>query len=249
MVKRAEKLAELSERELALVVMDMFHRTILHHGLWFSQVEYQLGMKKTFELLGEVRDKVLFNQVERLGRVLGFETENGIPKALLNLSKEKLLELIAEQGKGWLAGDGIWFQTLENNLTMWDAKRCNDSCWAKFAPVEAWSIKNFLGLPRYAGLDGLKQALNFRLYSVINRQTVYFADQNSLIMEMNDCRVQSTRKKKGLADYPCKSAGIVEYRAFGEFIDERIVVECIGCPPDEHPPEWFCSWRFSLREI
>jgi len=30
---------------------------------------------------------------------------------------------------------------------------------------------------------------------------------------------------------PCKSAGLVEYRTFGETIDSRIQCECLGCPP------------------
>jgi len=29
-------------------------------------------------------------------------------------------------------------------------------------------------------------------------------------------------------------------------IDSRIKTECIGCPPDKHPEEWFCAWRFSI---
>jgi hypothetical protein len=63
---------------------------------------------------------------------------------------------------------------------------------------------------------------------------------------MNDCRVQSARKRKGLDDYPCKSAGIIEYSTFAAAIDTRIKTECIGCPPDKHPDEWYCAWKFSI---
>ena len=54
---------------------------------------------------------------------------------------------------------------------------------------------------------------------------------------MNNCRVQSARKRKGLDDYPCKSGGLVEYTSFVEAIDPRIKTECIGCSPDAHPNE------------
>ncbi|MDZ4163623.1 MAG: DUF6125 family protein [Smithellaceae bacterium] len=239
---------ELSERELAALVMDMFHRTSIHHALWFYQVEYQLGMKRALELLTEVRPKSLANQLERLGEVLGFAVEEGIPAPLLRLPRETLLKLLGELGKNWLAGDGIWFQAVEKEYGIGDAKRCNDSCWGRFSPLEAWSIKDFLGLPARAGTEGLARALQFRLYSQINLQTIREEGPGIVVLEMNECRVQVTRKRKGLPDYPCKSAGIVEYRSFAETIDERFRVECIGCPPDDHPEEWFCSWRFTLVE-
>ena len=64
----------------------------------------------------------------------------------------------------------------------------------------------------------------------------------------DECRVQAARKRKGLPDYPCKSAGMVEYPAFARTIDSRIRTECVGCPPDDHPAEWFCAWKFTLIE-
>jgi hypothetical protein len=84
------------------------------------------------------------------------------------------------------------------------------------------------------------------MYARINVQSIIDDSPNSIIFQMNDCRVQSARKRRSLEDYPCKSAGLVEYRTFGETIDSRIRCECIGCPPDPHPEGWFCTWRFSL---
>jgi hypothetical protein len=39
---------------------------------------------------------------------------------------------------------------------------------------------------------------------------------------------------------------MVEYPFFAETIDERIKTECLGCPPDHHPDQWYCAWKFSL---
>jgi hypothetical protein len=127
-----------------------------------------------------------------------------------------------------------------------DAKRCNDSCWAHFSPVEAWSIKRILGLPRRPGLAGLKQALGLRVYAQINIQSIVEETPGSFVFQMNECRVQSARKRKGLDDYPCKSAGLVEYTYFARAVDDRIRTECVGCPPDAHPEDWYCAWRFHL---
>jgi hypothetical protein len=65
---------------------------------------------------------------------------------------------------------------------------------------------------------------------------------------MNDCRVQSARKRKGLPDFPCKPVGIAEYAYFAHTIDDRIRTEVICCPPDDHPEEYYCAWLFNLED-
>ena len=29
-------------------------------------------------------------------------------------------------------------------------------------------------------------------------------------------------------------------------IDPRIKTRCIGCPPDQHPDNYWCAWEFSI---
>lgn len=183
--------------------------------------------------------------IGRLGKTLGFEVKDNIPSALTKMPKEKLIGLIDAMSVNWLATDGIWFQAVENRQEMNVAKRCNDTCWSRFSPLEASQIKYTLNIPENGGLDGLATALKFRLYARINVQSVEKSGMD-VILKMNNCRVQTARVRKGLADYPCKSGGITEYSTFASNIDRRIKTECIGCPPDKHPAEWFCAWRFYL---
>lgn len=246
MVPEAQSPEALGQEELAGLVVDFFHRTMVHHTLWFAEVEHQMGMTKALEIMGAVWEKSRAVQMKRLSEALGFAMENGIPQALLGMPREKLLGLLGDLGRNWLAGDGIWFQAVEAPYGMDDAKRCNDSCWTRFSPFEAWSIKRFLGLPEASGLAGLKQALGFRLYARINTQTIVEESPASFVFRMDECRVQSARRLKGLPDYPCRSAGLVEYRAFAESVDSRINTVCIACPPDDHPEGWFCAWRFTI---
>jgi len=237
---------DLSREENAQLILDFFHRTMMHHALWFAEVQHQMGREKAFKVLKEAWERSSSIQMKRIAKVLGFEIKDGIPQPLLDLPKEKLEQLREGMAVNWLANDGVWFQSVEFEHGMNDAKRCNDSCWAHFSPFEAWSIKRILNLSENPGLDGLKKALQYRLYNFVNKQSFSDETENSFVFRMNECRVQVARKRKGLDDYPCKSGGLVEYTTFAEAIDPRIKTECIACPPDPHPEEYYCAWRFII---
>ncbi len=238
----------LDKERTARLVIDFLHRIVVHHAMWFAEVQHQFGRQKSWDILKEAYERSYDIQTKRLSKSLGFEVRNGIPKAMLDLPMETLTALKESVALNWLAGDGVWFQSVEFSRGMFDAKRCNDSCWSRFSPFEAWSIKRFLSLPDNSGLEGLKKALGYRLYATINRQSIVDETPSGFTLQMNECRVQSARKRKGLEDYPCKSGGMAEYPTFAESIDSRIKTECVGCPPDEHPEEWFCAWRFYIPE-
>jgi hypothetical protein len=240
--------SELTHEETARFILDLFHRTIIHHALWFSEVGHQMGLEKALEILHVATKRSYDIQMKHLSETLGFTMRDGIPAPLLDMDDQALLTLKDRVAKNWLANDGVWFQAVEFSEGMNDAKRCNDSCWARFSPFEASSIKQFLQLPENPGLDGLKRALGFRVYAGINTQAIVEETPESFVFQMNQCRVQAARKRKGLADYPCKSGGLVEYSYFAKTIDKRIRTECIGCPPDAHPDTWYCAWKFSLTE-
>ncbi|MGD9212379.1 MAG: DUF6125 family protein [Desulfobacteraceae bacterium] len=238
---------DLNQEQKARLVADFFHRTVVHYGLWFAEARHQFGLEKAMEMLSGVFPRSSGIQVKRLGKTLGFATKDGLPEALSDLPEPQMDALLDALAVNWLANDGVWFQAVEFANGMNDAKRCNDSCWGHFSPVEAASIKRFLSLDPQPGLEGLKKALNFRLYARVNTQSFHDEGPGSFVFQMNACRVQDARKRKGLDDYPCKSGGLVEYSTFATAIDSRIKTECVGCPPDDHPEEWYCAWRFVLN--
>lgn len=236
----------LDREDRARFILDIFHRILIHYALWFTEIRHQMGPDKALEMLGAAWDRGYPIQMRRLSKLLHFNLENNLPEALLNMPVEAQKALLEGVAANWLANDGVWFQAVEFSSGMVDAKRCNDACWGHFSPFEAWSIKRFASIPESAGLEGLKRALTYRIYALINRYSIIDEGSDAFIFQMNDCRVQSARKRKGLDDYPCKSGGTVEYTYFAKAMDPRIHVECIGCPPDLHPDEWFCCWRFSI---
>ncbi len=237
---------DLSKDELLRLVGTALGEVLLHYGLWFEETARFRGVETAVELEHRVLKKYVDTVVTRLGPHFGIKTEDGIPRVLLDKSKEELSTMLVDIGRIWLAGDGIWFQEVEGSHGMTAAKEVNDSCWRRFAHVEAYKIRQFLGIGPRAGLEGLRKALNFRVYSSMNAHTSHWEDDHTLIWTMLECRVQTARRRKGLADYPCKSAGMVEYSHFAHALDPTITTECALCPPDPLPEGLLCAWRFRI---
>ena len=167
---------------------------------------------------------------------------------LKELSKDQLIGMLDDFAKNWLAHDGLWFQAVEHDFGMEAAIKCDTDACGKFTVIEAKRIMKRHNIPENSGLEGLKKALDFRLYSRLNIQSFLNETENSFEFLMNDCRVQSARKRHGLPDFPCKSVGLVEYEYFAKTIDPRIQTTCIACPPDKHPDEYYCAWKFYIDE-
>ena len=168
-------------------------------------------------------------------------------KILDSFSKEELIELIEVYSKDWLAMDGVWFQSVEKKYGISEAM-CHDAqAWDRFTVIEALKIKKILGLPDNSGIEGLKKALQLRLYANINKDEITVKG-NTLTYRAIDCRVQTARKRKGMEYHPCKSVGIIEYSKFAKTIDDRFTCECLSCYPDVTDETCCCAWKFTLNE-
>ena len=167
---------------------------------------------------------------------------------LQDLSRDELIRIIVDDAKNWLAHDGVWFQAIEKRYGMEAAVDADTEAWRFFTVIEAKRIMERLGMKPGGGIPALVECLKHRFYARLNLQESIEVTDTRAVFRMLDCRVQSARKRKGLADHPCKSVGIVEYSEFARAIDPRIRTSCIACPPDEHPEEFWCAWEFVLAE-
>ncbi len=168
---------------------------------------------------------------------------------LNELSREQLEQLLTDFAKRWLAHDGLWFQQVEQAYGMDEAIRLDIGAWENFTVLEAQRIMAMLGIKPGGGLTALRKALQYRLYSFVNKQEIIEVDENTLIYRMINCRVQSARSRKELPAFPCRPVGLVEYSGFAATIDSRIQTRCLYCPPDKHPEGSHCAWEFRLAKL
>jgi hypothetical protein len=168
--------------------------------------------------------------------------------AFHSMSREDLLRALEMFAKNWLAHDGCWFLAAEEGLGMEAAIHLDARAWERFAAAEAHRIMATFQVPHQGGLEALEKALSLRMYSLVNAQRVEWSqDRKRLRFFMDVCRVQETRRRKGLPDFPCKSVGTVEFETFARTVDPRIHTKCLHCPPETAAGE-YCGWEFAVAE-
>ncbi len=162
-----------------------------------------------------------------------------------SMSREDLIRALEMFAKNWLAHDGCWFLAAEEQLGMEAAIDLDTRAWSRFAEAEARRIMTTFHIPPQGGLDSLATALGLRMYSLINVQRLERSeDGKHLRCFMDVCRVQETRRRKGLPDFPCQNVGIVEFETFARTIDSRIRTACLHCPPEAQGGQ-YCGWDFT----
>ena len=175
------------------------------------------------------------------------ETQSEELEILQRMSKEQLVRLVVDDAKNWLAHDGLWFQAVEAAHGMEAAIEADRAAWERFTVIEANRIMERLGMEPGGGIPALVECLKHRLYARLNRQEAIEVTESRAVFRMVKCRVQSTRRRKGLPDFPCKEVGIVEYAGFARTVDPRIRTRCIACPPDPGSRDFYCAWEFALE--
>ncbi len=195
--------------------------------------------------LGFVEEKRTAGQLHDIS-VLRVPQTRGVSPAFASLDRAGLLRAMEVFAANWLAHDGCWFLAAEERLGMETAMDLDAASWRRFAAAEARRIMAAFGIPPGGGLESLRRALAYRMYSFINPwRTEAAPDGHGLRFFMESCRVQDTRRRKGLPRFPCKSVGQVEFETFARTVDPRIVTTCLQCPPDPEA-DGHCGWEFRV---
>ncbi|KAA0002117.1 MAG: hypothetical protein FE048_04410 [Thermoplasmata archaeon] len=163
-------------------------------------------------------------------------------RLLKSLPMEKIPEFIFMHLRDLWAVDGLYFLGIEEKWGTDAATEIDKNVWKAMGKIEARRIKKFLGNGN--DIPSMMKALRLSSWALDIEDKEYEIGENEAIMRNTNCRVQNTRIKKGLGEFPCKQVRWEFLKAFAKEFNPEIKVECVVCPPDEHSKNLWCEWKF-----
>ena len=142
--------------------------------------------------------------------------------------------------------DGLWFTAMEEKYGFEATLELDIEVWQRLCQIEAKRVMETFAIREDNPLQAVMSIIELDpLLAIFKPQVVELTD-NKAIFRFTDCPPQKARERDGRPPLPCRELDTAIYQAYANAVDPRIKLRCLSCPPDPHPPEYWCEWQFEI---
>ncbi|MFC1902769.1 DUF6125 family protein [Chloroflexota bacterium] len=160
-----------------------------------------------------------------------------------DISTEKLIDLCS---RSLYTLDGLWFTAVEQEFGLDAALKLDEEVWRRFGLAQARRVKNGFGIREESPIRAVIGMLQVDPVMVVYKPEIVALSANKAVFRCTNCPPQKARIRDGRGEFPCKPVGEAFFSSYGQAVDAGMKLSCLICPPDAHPPQYWCEWQFEL---
>lgn len=177
-------------------------------------------------------------------------TQDDDRKRLKEIGIKSLLKLLFLQIRNIWRVDGLYFQGIEKDFGVENARDIDKDVWRILAKIEARDLKRIMDVTDVNDIEVFMNILLNTSWALYQTEKEYLVndDMRRGVFKVVSCKVQEARIEKGLDIFPCKEVRYSYLKSFAEELNPSIKVDIMSCPPDKKPLDYWCGWKFSLKD-
>ena len=165
---------------------------------------------------------------------------------LAKMPMEKLLDFFFLQIRNLWRVDGLYFLGIEKKFGTEAATEIDAGVWEAMAQIEARSLQKMFQIGENPDIPTIVDLLRKSSWALDQPFKVIEVSDKRALLSIDRCRTQEARLSKGLCEFPCKKVRFGYLKNFAKALNPKVEVNCLVCPPDEHPKDLWCKWEFKL---
>ena len=165
---------------------------------------------------------------------------------LAKTPKEQLLDYLFLQIRNLWRVDGLYFLGIEKRFGTVAAAEIDAGVWEIMAQIEAKILQKMFKVGENSNIPTIIELLQKSSWALDQPFKTVSVNAKQATLRIVKCRTQDTRLSKGLGEFPCKPVRFGYLKKFAKTLNPKVKVECIVCPPDTHPEDSWCKWKFTV---